>query len=300
MAGSDADRWIAARRLAGVAIMATAIALGGAVAQAQTSPADNARAVAPADLTGYWVSVITEDWRVRMLTPPVGEVAGVPVNQEGMKAAQQWQPETDIAAGEQCRPFGAAGIMRMPVRLHVSWQDERTLKVEIDNGQQIRLFHFDAAGEAPASPSWQGVSVAKWETLGQAVGQASIAPVVAGQAQGGGGVTGQAAARAALARQRSPALSGSLQVVTTQMRPGYLRRNGVPYSEHAVLTEFFDRMTASNGDEWLILTSTVNDPKYLSIPYVLTSQFRKESDGSKFNPRPCAITPPTPGPAVPQ
>lgn len=266
--------------------------------QAQTPPTRTARAVAPADLTGYWVSVITEDWRERMLTPPIGDVAGVPVNQEGMKAAQEWQPEKDIAAGEQCRPFGAAGVMRMPVRLHISWQDDGILKVEIDNGQQTRLFHFDAAGEAPASPSWQGVSVAKWETMAEGVGQASNAIVVAGQAQGGGGVVGQAAARAALARQRSPALSGSLKVVTTQMRPGYLRRNGVPYSDHAVLTEFFDRVTAPNGDEWLILTSTVDDPKYLSIPYVLTTHFKKESDGSKFNPRPCAITPPTIGPAA--
>ena len=232
---------------------------------------------APVDLTGYWVAAITEDWRFRMVTPPKGDYASVPLNAEGTKAANAWDSAKDVAAGEQCRAFGAAGIMRLPVRLHVTWQDEKTLKIDIDNGRQVRLFHLDKSAPSPAQPDWQGFSVAEWETVQQGQG---IAPA--------GGGRGNAA-------QAGSALSGSLKVVTTKMKPGYLRRTGVPYSANAVLTEFFDRTREPNGDSWLILTSIVDDPAYLQQPFMLTTHFKREADGARFNPRPCEVTPPVVG-----
>src|SRR5215831_14145280 len=97
---------------------ATAAAQQGRGASAG-QPARTPRASAPVDLTGYWVSAITEDWRYRMVTPPKGDYPGVPLNAEGAKVANSWDFEKDVVAGEQCRVFGAAGIMRMPIRLHV-------------------------------------------------------------------------------------------------------------------------------------------------------------------------------------
>ncbi len=79
--------------------------------------------------------------------------------------------------------------------------------------------------------------------------------------------------------------------MTTHMKPGYLRRNGVPYSGNAVMTEYFDRTTSPNGDTWLVLTSSLDDPQYLMMPFMLTDHFKKEPDGSKFMPRPCEATP---------
>ena len=79
----------------------------------------------------------------------------------------QWDPTKDVASGEQCRVFGAAGIMRMPVRLHVTWPDETTLKMEIDNGNQVRLFRFDKSAQQAPQPDWQRFSVAEWETVQQ-------------------------------------------------------------------------------------------------------------------------------------
>jgi hypothetical protein len=79
------------------------------------------------------------------------------------------------------------------------------------------------------------------------------------------------------------------------MRPGYLRRNGVPYTGQAVLTEFYDRTNEPNGDSWLILTSTVDDPAHLAQPLMTTTHFKREPDGSKWRPRPCEITPPVQG-----
>jgi len=247
------------------------------------TPPRSPKEASPVDLTGYWAAAITEDWRFRMVTPPRGDYASVPLNADGTKAADAWDPAKDIAAGEQCRAFGAAGIMRLPVRLHITWQDDSTLKVDIDNGNQVRLFHFasTSSGQAPSpardAPSWQGMSLAGWETVQQGQG---LAPAAGGRGN---------------AVVVPTALSGSLKVVTTKMKAGYLRRNGVPYSANAVLTEFFDRTSEPNGDSWLILTSIVDDPAYLNLPFMLTTHFKREPDGSKFRPRPCEVTPPVAG-----
>lgn len=250
-------------------------------AQPQPAP-QGPRASAPVDLTGYWTAVITEDWRFRMVTAPKGDFAGVPLNAAGQKAAQAWDPAKDAAAGEQCRAYGAAGVMRLPTRLRISWDNDTTLKIETDAGQQVRIFRFGqlrAATEA-AQPDrdWQGFSVADWETMPQSQGQA---PPGGG---GGGGGGGGAAA--------PPMLSGSLKVVTTRMRPGYMRRNGLLYSDQAVLTEYFDRVNEPNGDSWLILTSSLDDPVNLAQPFMLSTHFKREPDGSKWNPRPCESVPP--------
>jgi hypothetical protein len=236
-------------------------------------PARTPRASAPVDLTGYWVAAITEDWRYRMVTPPKGDFPGVPLNAEGAKVANSWDSAKDLAAGEQCKVFGAAGIMRMPIRLHVSWQDDAILKFEIDNGNQVRLFRFTQQ-PPPTQPELQGFSIAEWETVQQ--GQAIVTSD-------------------RVDRQATPQLSGSLKVVTSMMKPGYLRRNGVPYSANTTLTEFFDRTMEPNGDSWLILTSIVDDPVYLFTPFIVTTHYKREPDGTKFKPRPCEVTPPVSG-----
>lgn len=75
--------------------------------------------------------------------------------------------------------------------------------------------------------------------------------------------------------------------MTTQMSPAWLRKNGVPYSENATMTEYFDRFALGNGDEWLVVTTVINDPKYLAQEFVTSTHFRKEPNGSKWDPTPC-------------
>ena len=74
--------------------------------------------------------------------------------------------EADEAAGEACKAYGAGNIMRMPGRLHITWQDDNTLKVETDTGMQTRLFHFGRQQAAAGAPDWQGVAIAQWEFAG--------------------------------------------------------------------------------------------------------------------------------------
>src|SRR5438552_14300713 len=119
-----------------------------------------AKAAAPIDITGYWVSVVTEDWRWRMTTPPKGDYAGVPLNADARKIADAWDPAKDEASGEQCKSYGAANIMRVPGRIHITWQDDQTLKLETDAGIQTRLLYFgNAEGQGGTC---QGVYNVSW------------------------------------------------------------------------------------------------------------------------------------------
>src|SRR5712671_7533526 len=79
-------------------------------------PPQPPRLAAPVDLTGYWVSLVTEDWRFRMTTPPKGDFESVPLNPEGEKLAKSWDPAKDEASGNQCKAYGAAGLLRIPGR----------------------------------------------------------------------------------------------------------------------------------------------------------------------------------------
>jgi len=224
-------------------------------------PPPTGRAGAPIDLTGYWVSVITEDWRWRMVTPPRGDYASLPINMDAKKAADVWDPAKDTAAGESCKAYGAPGVMRLPTRLNITWQDDNTMKVEADAGTQARLFHFGDWKAPGGAPSLQGDTTAQWET----------------------GARGRGA-------NQPPPMFGNLKTVTKNLRPGYLRKNGVPYSDKTTLTEYWDLARQPNGDQWIVITTVVEDPTYLARTWITSLNFKKEPNGSKWDPSPCSAT----------
>jgi len=230
---------------------------GGPAQRAAGAPATG-RASAPKDFTGYWVSVVTEQWHLRMLMPPKGDYAMLPLNAQARAAAEMWTPAED--AGNECRGYGAAVIMRVPGRLHIHWADDNTLQVDTDSGTQTRLLHFGMASAQKASDApleWQGYSVASW-------------------------------AGAPLGRNESvPGPLGDLRVLTTRMKPGYLRKNGVPYSDKAVVEEYFDTFKEPDNNSWLVVSSIISDPQYLTGPYTYTVHFKKIPDGQGWDPTPC-------------
>jgi hypothetical protein len=241
------------------------------------------RAAAPLDLTGYWVSLVTEDWRYRMLNAPKGDYYSIPLNAEGKRVADTWDAAKDVAAGRQCMNYGAPGIMRQPARLHITWADDRTLKIEIDAGKQTRLFGFGPAPAAP-QPSMQGTSVALWETP-QSI--RAYASKISAQDPNTPGFR-DASMAAPPAPPDTRKLGGTLKVVTTHIKPGYLRNNGVPFSASAVVTEYYD-LHKRGADVYLVQTQIVEDPQYLNAPWVVSSHFRREPDGSKWDPQPCEL-----------
>jgi hypothetical protein len=234
-------------------------------AQGQT-PTPAPRAAAPTDLTGNWVSVVSEDWQWRMVTPAPKDYASVPLNPEGRKLADAWTADQDGS----CKAFGAPALLRHPGRLRISWQDDRTLKIETDAGLQTRLLRF--GGPAAAGPrTLQGDSLAEWQSP-------------PGGAAGTG--TAGAATDAGSTTRRPTPRAGSLKVVTTNLLSGWLRKNGVPYSENAVLTEYFDRFTDGTS-EWFSVTTLVEDPANLTMPFVISSNFKREPDGTRWTPAAC-------------
>jgi hypothetical protein len=271
------QRTAGARVLSAVAACAVigAISVSGVVAQrggGLSAVVRAPRAAAPIDLTGYWVSIVTQDWRWRMVTPAKGDYQYIPMNVASKQIADQWDPAKDEAAGEQCKSYGAPALMSVPGRVHITWQDDNTLKVDTDAGVQTRLLRFGGAKPATATPpTWQGESVAQWQTPRPNV-PIMLRPV---DRTAGGAAPG-------------PPAGGSLKVVTTHLRPGYLRKNGVPYSASTVLTEYWDLFKRPNGDQWLTITTQIEDPVYLSQPRVIGLQFRKEPDGAKWDPMPCS------------
>ncbi len=247
---------------AGVASFLVALPILAQDPEPPPPPAATAKIGAPEDLTGQWMSLVTEDWGYRMIMPLKGDFRGVPLNPAGKKLAASWDPSKADDPEEACKAYGAPAVMRMPGRIRISWADDDTLKVETDAGTQTRMLYF----KEPKSTGGdlQGISRASWETVGGG----------AFQGNGGPGLP--------------PALSGSLKVVTTNMKAGYLRKNGVPYSDTAVLTEFYDRTTEPNGESLLVITTIVRDPEYQLQEFIVSNHFVRQKDQSGWNPTSCS------------
>jgi hypothetical protein len=197
-----------------------------------------------------------------MITPAKGDYLAVPITAAAQKVADAWDPAKDEAEGLQCKSYGAPALMSTPTRLHITWQDDNTLKVETDYGMQTRLLHFGNWKPSAGPATWQGDSNATWEFGG------SPAP---------------------RGRPRTDAPKfGSLKITTTHVRPGYFRKNGVPYSANVRMTEYWDLFKDPAGIGRLMVTQEIDDPEYLFRTWITTLNFKQEPDNSKWDPTPCS------------
>ena len=254
-----------------IVLGAACLLLSSVEAQRGAGPAgaaQSAKVAAPVDLTGYWVSLVTEDWIERMApdSPPSGTGGrggggGAPGGGRGRGGAP---PAASAAPADPCRAYGAGGSMRVPGRLNITWADDNTLKIEMDAGTQTRLLRFGQV-PAPAQRTLQGHSIATWDT---------------GARAGGFGGRGRGGAAPAAPRW------GQLRVVTTNMTGGYLLSSRNTYGENAVLTENF--ITHSDfGTQYLTVMASIEEGG--GNARIVSSTFKKEPDGSKFRPAGCEI-----------
>ncbi len=234
--------------------------------QAQLPPG-TAQRLAPIDLTGTWVSVVTEDWHLRMYAPEKGDFEGLPVNEQAKKVMTSWNPPRGEDA---CKAYGAPAIMRMPGRVKISWLNGDTLQIQTDAGQQTRLLRFAGPPAKMPIPGWQGYSSASW-VYGR--GFNPLVPPAPGVNQ----------------EERARNAGGTLKVETSNLPAGYIRKNGAPYSSQATLTEYFELLPDPQGIPWFVVTTVLHDPTYLLRDYVTSSNFKKEPNDSKWHPAPCAL-----------
>jgi hypothetical protein len=197
-----------------------------------------------------------------MASPVKGEMRGIPLNAEGRKLANAWDPAKDDG-GDPCRAYGAPAIMNVPGRLHITWENDSTLRVDTDSGKQTRLLHFTQQAATLSAPALQGYSTANWDM------------------EGGRGTEGGAGAGLR-------ATASSLKVVTTNLLPGYLFKNGIPYSGSARITEYFNRIEEPDGNSFLLVEEILEDPQFLTGPYVRSWYFKKLPDGKGWNPAECS------------
>ena len=212
---------LAAGLIAGIVLASGALAQQGAPAGNQTGNQTVYQRYAPIDVTGNWVSIVTEDWAQRMITPKKGDYTSIPLNPAGIKAADTWDPAHDTSTGEACRSYAAPALFRVPGRLRISWQDNgNTLRIDADAGQQTRLLQF--AGKEPQSDAgFQGYSAALWDYSG---GFDPARPPAAGQGRGGGTPANAPAAANAPANAPAPANTGqgpSIVIQNVQSAPAY-------------------------------------------------------------------------------
>jgi hypothetical protein len=217
------------------------------------------------DLTGYWVSIVTEDWIERMSpdSPPSGVGRGGRGQFDPTGGAGDAADLAKASGKDPCRAYGAGGSLRVPGRLNITWADDNTLKIDMDAGTQTRLLRFNQPQPASTQRTLQGYSVANWD--------------VGGRGRGGGGRGGGAPA--------APPAWGSLRVITTNMTGGYLLSSRASYSENATLTEHFTKHT-SFGVDYFTVTAIVEDGPLTRIS---SSTFKKEPNGSKFSPTGCEV-----------
>jgi hypothetical protein len=229
-------------------------------------PPPTGKAAAPVDLTGYWETEITnsDQWMLRMLTPRKGDYHGVYLTPAARNLADAWDPAKDEAAGEQCKSYGAPAIMHVPERLRITWEDDNTLRIDTDAGMQTRLLHFGAQPPQQTAAQLQGYSAARWDV------------------EGGRGTESGAGSTSRIE-------GSSLKVVTTRMLPGYIYKNGIPYSGNAVMTEYFNRIDEPNSASYLIVTEILEDRESLTEPFVRTWHFKKLPDASGWNPTACTV-----------
>ncbi len=214
------------------------------------------------NIEGQWVSIVNEDWLWRMRVPEKGDFTSIPYNARAREVGEAW----DESMANSCLRYGAAGIMRQPMRIRTEWDSDSVLTLETDYGQQTRRFIFNEAPPANTARSLQGYSQASWEY--------DVAPI---GNFGGFGVEGQ---------NRD---YGSLKVETSHLTAAWLRANGAPVSENATVTEYFTMFQDPTGIDWLVATVVVHDPTYLNQDFITSSHFRRENSPGGWDPRPCGM-----------
>jgi hypothetical protein len=201
-------------------------------------------ALAQMDFSGEWAPVQDED---NTGNPYTGEFLGIPMSRAGSLRAQAWNASLYTLPEWQCRPHGAMYISRGPSQVRI-WKEVDPASREITAWHAEWLRSIDNPyymdGRSRPSPN----SPHTW----------------------GGFSTAEF-------------IGDTLKITTTHLKEDYYRRNGVPSSDQATLTQFWMR----RGD-YLTWVTIAYDPLYLTEPMIRSSEYRLTL-GQQIPPYPCTV-----------
>jgi hypothetical protein len=208
-----------------------------------------APAEAQIDLAGMWGQRFHEDSPERGGGPEIGDYTGLPVNDAARLRADSWTASKWTMPERQCEPHPADYGPRGPASLRIE-------SVVDPISQDVAEWHVTIM--------WQ---------LQRRIIYMDGRPHPSAHAQHSwqGFSTGEWE-------------NGMLKVTTTHLKEGWVRRNGLPRSDKATLTEYFIR-----NDDYLTLVTIVDDPVYLTEPLVRTSDWVLDP-GVQLSPFSCIPT----------
>ena len=190
-------------------------------------------AFAQMDLSGEWAPRFHEEQPERLGGPEIGDYLGIPINDAARLRADSWDASILTLPEHQCKPHPADYGVRGPANLRI-WK-------EMDkDSQQVIAFHTHISWQAPERTIWMDgrphppdYAAHTWQGFSTGKWEGDM-----------------------------------LTVTTTHLKTGWIRRNGVPRSDRAVLTEHWIR-----HGEYLTLVSIITDPAYLTEPFIRTTNW---------------------------
>ena len=206
-----------------------------------------APASAQVDFSGEWAPRLWEDQPERVPGPELGDYLGIPINEAARLRAESWDASIQTLPEWQCRPHSADYIWRGPSNLRISKEvDPISRETTAFHAEWLRS--VDRAIYLDGRPHPPADALHTWAGFSTAKWNGDV-----------------------------------LTVTVTHLKEGYLRRNGLPRSDKATLTEHWIR----NGDLLTVMT-IINDPVYLTEPFVRTTDYELDLR-QQVPPYPCGV-----------
>jgi len=209
--------------------------------------AASAPAFAQVDFTGEWAPRFYEDQPERVAGPELGDYLGLPITDPARMRADTWNAAIQTLPEWQCRPHSADYIWRGPSNLHI-WKEVDPVTREITAFHAEWLRSVDNVYYLDGRPHPSPNAAHTWAGFATAKWEGNM-----------------------------------LTVTVTHLKEGYVRRNGVPRSDLATVTEHWIR----HGN-WLTVVTIVNDPVYLSEPFIRSTDYELD-EHQLVPPYPCDV-----------